>query len=125
MTIKYDGNVLGQKSSTQEMKWRDNWRVALGASYLVTEKLTWRFGVAYDQTPTQNEYRNLKLPDANRYWISTGIGYKFNDHIRIDLAYTHLFMDSQSFTQQTAGGVVRAKTKCSTEICSFGITYTF
>lgn len=125
LTLKFDDTFLGQKESNKEMKWRDNWRVALGTAYQFTDKLTGRFGVAFDQTPVQNEYRNLKLPDANRYWVSMGLGYKFNDNVRIDLAYTHLFMESKSFEEATAGGVVRAKERCRTELVSFSVTYSF
>ncbi|MBO4513937.1 MAG: outer membrane protein transport protein [Victivallales bacterium] len=125
MTLEFDDMTFGQKEITKDMKWRDNWRVAVGTAYQFTDKFTGRFGLAFDQTPTQNEYRNLKLPDANRYWISMGCGYKINDNVRIDAAYTHLFMDSQSFEEVTAGGTVRAKERCRTELFSFSITYSF
>lgn len=125
MTLDFDKQIgLGSKF-TKVMGWRDNWRVALGSSYAVTEKLTWRCGLAYDQTPTQNKYRNLKLPDASRYWVSTGIGYKFNDNVRVDVAFTHLFMESKSFKEATQMGTVRAKERCRTEIVSFSLTYSF
>ena len=125
LTLKFDNPKYFGSKSTKDMNWRDNWRVAVGTEYQFTDKLTGRFGLAFDQTPTQNEYRNLKLPDANRYWVSMGCGYKLNDNVRIDLAYTHLFMESKSFEEATYGGVVRAKERCRTELVSFSVTYTF
>ncbi len=125
LVVDFDNKILTSSGESKAMKWKDTWRFALGAEYKVNEKLTWRIGTSYDKNPAQDEYRNLKLPDMDRFWFSTGIGYKFNEKVRCDLAYTHLFMDTKSFEEKTAGGVVRGKSKSQADIYSFSVTYTF
>ena len=93
------GTVTSQRLM---MCWEDNWRVALGTEYDVTEKLTVRTGFAWDQTPVQDEYRTTKMPDSDRYWIAFGLGYQFTEHLRADFAWTHIFYQSNS-THQVSG----------------------
>ena len=51
--------------------WRfdfDNaWRFALGVNYLSSEKWTFRGGVAWDQSPVNDQNRTVRLPDNDRY----------------------------------------------------------
>ncbi|NMA19067.1 MAG: transporter [Lentisphaerae bacterium] len=92
LKVKFDRPILGIKESSEEMKWRDNWRFALGTQYQLNEKWTLRTGIAFDTTPVRNKYlRVAKLPDANRFWLSFGAGYQFSEQLRLDAAFTHLF----------------------------------
>lgn len=80
----------------------DSWRVALGANYRVNEKLMLRVGGGYDQTPTENAFRNVRLPDAARWAASVGAHYQMKPSIGFDIGYTHLFagsMPRMSITQ--------------------------
>ena len=129
LTVKFDKPVLGQKSSTQEMKWTNNWTFALGGEYKVNDKLTLRGGVAYDECTNRDEYRNTKLPDADRYWISAGLGYQLTEHLRCDFSYMHLFFEHVNYRQpaQKQGGdyYIQGKEIANADIFSFGLTYTF
>ena len=55
---------------------RNTWNVSVGANYFVSEKGTLRAGIGYDQTPTNDTYRNVLLPDNNRYAIALGGHYR-------------------------------------------------
>jgi len=126
LTLKYDRRLLGQRSTTQEMKWDDNWRFALGTDYRLTPKVVLRFGVAMDETPVQDDYRNTKLPDSNRYWVSTGLGYKVNEHVRMDFGYVHLFFPTVPLEQVDPNGyTVKGKERGVVDILSLSMTYTF
>jgi len=89
LRIRYS-NPLRADSVTEE-HWKDSWFFALGAAYKVNDKLTLRAGVAYDQTPVDDQFRTPRIPDEDRYWASLGVGYQFTDTIRTDLGYTHVF----------------------------------
>ena len=52
-----------------------------------------RGGLAYDQTPTSDATRDPKVPDNSRFWVSIGAGYQYNDNLRFDASFTHLFVD--------------------------------
>lgn len=91
LKVKFD-DARFKSSSSEEMKWRDNWRFAVGTQYKLNEKWILRTGLAFDETPVRNkELRVAKLPDANRLWLSFGAGYQFSEQLRLDAAFTHLF----------------------------------
>ncbi|WP_454018638.1 OmpP1/FadL family transporter [Azospirillum sp. Marseille-Q6669] len=89
LRIRYR-NPLRTDTVTDE-NWDDSWFFALGAAYKWNEKLTLRFGVAYDQTPVTDQYRTPRIPDEDRYWVSIGAGYQVTDNIRTDIGYSHIF----------------------------------
>lgn len=69
----------------------DAWRVAIGANYHLNPKLMLRVGGGYDQTPTNNTDRNIRLPDVDRWAIAVGAHYQWKPTIGVDIGYTHLF----------------------------------
>lgn len=90
LRVNFDSRALS--TSVTEEEWEDSWFFALGAAYTATDRLVLRAGVAYDQSPIRDAYRTPRIPDANRTWVSVGAGYKVTDGIRIDAAYTHIFV---------------------------------
>lgn len=127
LTVDFDKPILNNNGDSVEMKWRDNWRFALGASYALNEKITLRGGVAFDETPVQDDYRNTRLPDANRYWICLGLGYQYNEHVKFDLGYLHIFFESVSLSHEDEDPEksFKGKVRGSCDIFSFAMTYTF
>jgi long-chain fatty acid transport protein len=82
-----------------EENWKDTYFFALGANYQLTDKLLLRGGVAYDQTPVRDNFRTARLPDEDRYWVALGTTYAFNDHISVDVGYTHIFVLDSSIDE--------------------------
>jgi long-chain fatty acid transport protein len=72
----------------------DAWRVSIGANYKINPQLMLRVGGGYDQTPTNNTDRNIRLPDVDRWAIAVGAHYQWRYNIGIDVGYTHLFAGS-------------------------------
>jgi long-chain fatty acid transport protein len=72
--------------------------VSLGATYNVSESWTLRTGVAYDQSPVRDAFRTVRLPDADRYWLAFGAGYKISNGVSVDLGYAHIFMPTVGIT---------------------------
>jgi long-chain fatty acid transport protein len=79
--------------STPE-NWHDTVFVSIGGTYNYDDNWTFRAGFAYDQSPVSQQDITVRLPDADRYWLSTGVGYKISEGISVDAAYTHIFMPS-------------------------------
>ena len=69
----------------------DTWRVAVGANYHVNQAWMIRVGGGYDQTPTNDIDRDVRLPDTNRWALSVGTHYQMRSNLGFDLGYTHLF----------------------------------
>lgn len=74
-------------------KYQNSWNVSVGANYYPTENITLRSGIGYDQTPVQNKYRNLQLPDNDRYAIALGGHFKATKTIGLDLGWSHIFFN--------------------------------
>jgi long-chain fatty acid transport protein len=75
------------------LNYKDGYFYSGGAEYDLTDRLTLRAGVAYEDSPITTENRTPRLPDNDRIWASIGATYKWSERLSIDLAYTHIFVD--------------------------------
>ena len=48
-------------------------------------------GAGYDQTPTQDGYRDLRLPGSDRYVAAIGAHWNPYSFMKVDVAYQHIF----------------------------------
>lgn len=71
--------------------YRDTWRFAGGVNYRVNDQWLMRVGGGYDQTPTNNANRDIRIADSNRWALSVGTHYQARPNIGLDAGYTHLF----------------------------------
>lgn len=94
LTIDSVGTDAPGKNTTGiRLKFRDTWRVAIGANYAVNEKWKIKMGLAYDQAPIRSDkYRPVSLPDKDRYWLSLGVQYKPTENTTVDVGYAHMFV---------------------------------
>jgi long-chain fatty acid transport protein len=88
-------------NSTTTENYRNVWRFALGANYQLTDLLMLRVGGGWDQTPTRNQFRDVRIPDTNRWAASVGAHYQLQPNIGFDLGYTHLFAGSNYKVNRT------------------------
>jgi long-chain fatty acid transport protein len=95
-----------------EFGWEDGWYFALGGEYDYSETLTLRAGFGYEISPIQDpEARLVQLPDNDRYWLSAGATYAAGDlfgllkDAKIDVAYTHIFVEDGEFIREPSSGV--------------------
>ena len=84
------------KQTTIKLNWKNSMLWALGTQYAYNPQWQFRTGVAFDQTPTNNQDRDARIPDTNRVWGTVGATYQVNKRLRIDGAYEHIFMSPQS-----------------------------
>jgi long-chain fatty acid transport protein len=62
---------------------------ALGTDYKYNSKLTVSTGVGYDETPTNDKDRSIRLPDSNRTIVSLGACYKVASNFTVDGSFVH------------------------------------
>ncbi|SHK26118.1 long-chain fatty acid transport protein [Rubritalea squalenifaciens DSM 18772] len=85
--------------------WKDTFRLAVGATYKHNDKWTFRAGAAFDESPVRNaEDRTLRIPDSDRYWLSTGATYQINDCYSVDLAFTYIFSEKVKIVEALGPG---------------------
>jgi long-chain fatty acid transport protein len=79
--------------------WRDTWRISAGTTYHYNAQWLARAGVAFDQSPVVDPYRTVRIPDADRTWLSFGGQYKPSKNSAVDFGYAHLFVSGAAFNQ--------------------------
>ena len=83
-----------QEKLLKEENWEDAYTFSIGADYALNEITTVRAGITYDESPVQDEYRTLTIPDADRMWYSMGATIKVGDGGSIDASL--LYIDGKS-----------------------------
>ncbi len=76
---------------TEKLNWDDSWFYSVGLEHKFNNKFTGRAGVAYEVSPMQTaEQRTVRIPDADRIYISAGGTYNYSDKLSFDFAYTYM-----------------------------------
>lgn len=82
----------GQADSVIPEYWKNTLFLALGCTWHPNERWTFRAGIAHDQSGTTDQYRTPRIPDADRNWVSIGVGRAFSRSVSIDVSYSHIFV---------------------------------
>lgn len=116
-------------SDNLDLRFRDTWRIALGANYKLNHQWTLKGGIAWDQSPVHEaKYRPTSLPDNDRYWLSVGAQYNFNDRTTVDVGYTHLFLKDTAMANDTDAakkGVVRGEYRSNAHLLGVQVSHRF
>ncbi len=88
-TPALDGTPFGQVSDVQN--YNDSWFFAVGAEYDLNDRFTLRSGLGYDQTPTTDAWRTVRVPDEDRLWISGGFSCAIGERFTVDASYSYLY----------------------------------
>ncbi len=99
VTVDFASN---QPNNVLPFSYRDTTFASLGADYRLSDTLTLRGGVAYDQTPTTAEHRDVRVPDTSRKWLSLGLSWAPSEKAEYNVGYTHLFTTDPTLSQVSA-----------------------
>jgi len=113
---------LGVPLQTTPFNWKDSFLYSVGGEYKLNDATTLRAGFAFEDSPVPDSTRSVRIPDANRYWLSVGASRQVNEKLRISLAYTHIIVDDG---QVNLGGAapLTATFKQNVNIISISGTY--
>jgi long-chain fatty acid transport protein len=118
--------------TTLPFEWRDGWLVSVGAEYQMSPKMALRGGVAWEQSPVTDAVRGTRLPDTDRFWLSAGVTYNWNERLALEVGYSHLFMDDAPInlvpgnpTFNPALGTFIGTAQTQIDIISFALRYRF
>lgn len=119
----------GATLDTLVLDFDDALRYSVGLNYRCTERFTGRAGLAFDESPVNDQNRTVRLPDSDRIWLSLGGGYKVGQSGRLDFAYSHLFTSDSSINQDrgnaAAFGLVSGTYEASIDIVSVQYSVSF
>lgn len=94
--------------------YRDTWNLAVGSRYKISHDFSVEAGFGHDETPTQIPYRDIRLPDSNRYVASLGFNVYPSANFEWSVGWTHLFTghtainNSGSFNTTKSSGIQQA-----------------
>ncbi len=95
-------NFLYNSPARQGIKsfhYSNTWRLSLGSDYMLVPGLTVKGGVGFDQSPTNNTYRNAMLPDSNRYLLALGAKLEFSQYVALVAGYSHIFFQNTTINE--------------------------
>ncbi|HTS54281.1 MAG TPA: outer membrane protein transport protein, partial [Burkholderiales bacterium] len=116
------------------VNFRNAWRLALGLNYHPSDAWIIRSGLAWDQSPVQDQYRTVRLPDNDRYWLAIGASYRPTKAWSFDLGYAYVWFPTTSInTTQVQPGVppalgtstVQGEYKTFANVLALQVSYTF
>ncbi|WP_122034079.1 outer membrane protein transport protein [Aliivibrio sp. EL58] len=105
---KLEAHIPALTPPTQEIKqenWEDNYRLALGGTYSLNQKVTLRTGVAYDTSAVSEEHRTATIPETDRLWLSMGAGYAWSDNLTLDAGFTYIFAKDAKMHEDDAASL--------------------
>ncbi|MBD3237485.1 MAG: hypothetical protein GF330_12335 [Candidatus Eisenbacteria bacterium] len=126
LSVTY-GSLAGEqnvRSGTPKL-WEDSFTLRIGAAYTLSERLTYRAGYAFDQSPIPDATRDPSLPGSDRHDLTTGIGYRLGDW-QLDLAYLYAMLaDSPSEQRSAMSGDLVGGYQGSAHVFAAGVARSF
>ncbi len=122
--IDTDGNVSNSIIITVPENYRNTWNYSVGANYHLNEQWMFRGGVGYDETPSNNQDRNLQLPDSDRIAVAIGTHYQPTPAWGFDVGWTHFFVKNtriNNLTQQVGAQTTLTDGSISASADVFGL----
>ncbi|HUO44212.1 MAG TPA: outer membrane protein transport protein [Burkholderiales bacterium] len=116
----------GTTLDTFNFQFDDSFRIGLGVNDKISKDFTLKAGIAYDQSPVDDQYRLVALPDNNRTWLALGGKYALSKSTTVDFGYAHLFVKDASISQtRAAQGAVIGTYSDHVDIVSAQLTFSF
>jgi len=92
-------NSGGDTLFYKDESFKDAYRIALGTTYYMDDNWTFRTGVAFDDSPVPADKRSISIPDQDRFWVSAGATYAFNENASIDAGVSYMHGQKVTFQE--------------------------
>jgi len=89
LAFDYANNTAALADTYSPRNYKDAISFRLGTEYKTNDKIALRFGGGLTTTPVPNGYVTPEAPDANRYYLTAGFGYKVASHLDLDLSFEY------------------------------------
>ncbi|MHB0972669.1 MAG: OmpP1/FadL family transporter [Thiobacillus sp.] len=117
--------IQGTVNKTTPENWQDILRYSLGATWHMSDKLSLRGGLAYDEAPVSDRYRTPRIPDGARTWVALGGQYRLSGRGALDFGYAHLFVNSPELQSTDNGTTLNGQYDSQVDILSVQYTHGF
>jgi long-chain fatty acid transport protein len=89
----------GQTLFYKDEGFKDSYRIALGTTYYYDDNWTFRTGIAFDDSPVPADKRSISIPDQDRFWVSAGATYAFNENASVDAGVSYMHGQKVTFKE--------------------------
>jgi len=115
--------IQGTINKTTPENWEDILRYSLGATWHMSDDLSLRGGLAYDEAPVSDRYRTPRIPDGARTWVALGGQYRLSRQGALDFGYAHLFVNSPGLQSSDNGTTLNGQYDSQVDILSVQYTH--
>jgi len=91
----------------------------------MSDKLSLRGGVAYDEAPVSDIARTPRIPDGARTWVALGGQYRLSKQGVLDFGYAHLFVNAPGLQSTDNGTTLNGEYDSQVDILSAQYTHSF
>ncbi len=113
-----------QPPSAEQFHWSNSTEYAIGFDWKFAPEWTLRGGYAHDETPTNDAFRDPRLPDNNRNLYSFGVGFNPSKNANWNFGYSRITIKSPSVADVSATGSTLVG-KFNGDANLFGVSGTF
>ena len=110
---------------TEEFNWDDGYFAALGFEYTLSQATSLRFGAAYEWSPVNDDNRGVRIPDADRIWLSAGVSHALTDHFTLHAGYTFITAQDGDITLGGGATAFNGESSGHVHIVSVGLKGSF
>ena len=89
LDFDYKYNTAALQDTHSPRDYTDGGAIRIGGQYAVMKTLKVRAGGGYVFTPVKDGYVTPEAPDANRYYLTAGVGYTLARHFDIDASFMY------------------------------------
>jgi len=91
LVITHDNPL--QAASTTNFNWNNSWYWGVGANYQLKPDWILRTGIAYEQSPINEQFLGPRLPANDKYFASLGVSHALSPQLLVDVSYIHEFFE--------------------------------
>lgn len=129
ISLDFENNTPVLQDTAIRRLYDNSWSLRLGAEYSWSERISFRGGLLFDQTPVPDQAVDPILPDGTRTGITLGAGYDA-DAWSFDVAYMATFFQDRTsppnnFIDPPGNLVAAGNYDNSAHLLAFGFGYKF
>lgn len=109
LDFDYEQNTPALQDTHSPRNYKDAFSFRLGGAYKTRDDVAIRAGGGYVLTAVRDGYVTPEAPDANRFYLTAGLGYTINGHWDVDasLLYENIAPRTQTNTESNLSGTFK------------------
>jgi long-chain fatty acid transport protein len=96
--------LIGTAPVDLPFQYKDGWFSSLGVEYQLDPSIALRTGIGFERSPVTDRVRMPLVPDSDRLFLSIGGSTEIAEGLRLDLAYSHIFLQDSRINITAASG---------------------